>query len=185
VQALARGEKPWYNIALLNDGGKTMDKQAEKQTALTQERYDDLVAQLEKLRTVGRDDIAEKLRVARSYGDLSENAEYNETMDEQAKMEAQISKLEEELRNVTIIDETSVKTDVVHVGVTVKVKDLVYGDIETFQILGTGRLEDGILLDTSPLGKALLGKGQGEVAEFYSPTGNGKILRFEVLEISK
>ncbi|MDR1805247.1 MAG: GreA/GreB family elongation factor [Clostridium sp.] len=162
-----------------------MDKQAEKQTALTQERYDDLVAQLEKLRTVGRDDIAEKLRVARSYGDLSENAEYNETMDEQAKMEAQISKLEEELRNVTIIDETSVKTDVVHVGVTVKVKDLVYGDIETFQILGTGRLEDGILLDTSPLGKALLGKGQGEVAEFYSPTGNGKILRFEVLEISK
>ncbi|MDR3344566.1 MAG: GreA/GreB family elongation factor [Oscillospiraceae bacterium] len=157
----------------------------DKQTVLPQERYDELLAQLEKLRTAGRDDIAEKLRVARSYGDLSENAEYNETMDEQAKMEAQISRLEGELRNVTILDETSVTTDVVHVGVYVKVKDLIYGDIETFQILGTGRLEDGILLDTSPLGKALLGKAVGESAEFYSPTGNGKILRYEVLEISK
>ena len=157
----------------------------EKQTILTQERYDELAAQLEKLRTLGRDDIAEKLRVARSYGDLSENAEYNETMDEQAKMESQIAKLEDELRNVTILDESTVDTDVVRLGVYVKTKDLIHGDIETHQILGTGRLEDGILLDTSPLGKALLGKGSGEVAEFYSPTGNGKILRFEIIEIYK
>jgi len=155
----------------------------DKQTVLTQDRYDELKSQLEKLRTVGRDDIAEKLRVARSYGDLSENAEYNETMDEQAKMESQISKLEEELRNVTILDEATVDTDVVRLGVYVKTRDLIHGDIETHQILGTGRLEDGILLDTSPLGKALLGKAAGEVAEFYSPTGNGKILRFEVIEI--
>jgi len=154
-----------------------------KQTILTQEHYDDLMSQLEKLRTIGRDDIAEKLRIARSYGDLSENAEYNETMDEQAKMEAQISKLEEELRNVTIIDHTEVETDVVRLGAYVKTKDLIHGDIETHQILGTGRLEDGILLDTSPLGKALLGKAAGEVAEFFSPVGNGKIMRFEVVEI--
>ncbi|MDR0883012.1 MAG: transcription elongation factor GreA [Oscillospiraceae bacterium] len=157
---------------------------AENKTVLTQERYDALMAELEKLRTVGRDDIAEKLRVARSYGDLSENAEYNETMDEQAKMESQIAELEAELRNVEIIATDDMATDVVAIGVIVKVKDLVYGDIETFQMLGTGGLEDGILSDASPLGKALLGKRVGETVEFYSPTGNGKILRYEVLDIS-
>jgi len=156
----------------------------EKQTLLTQSRYDALIKELEYLRTAGRDDIAEKLKIARSYGDLSENAEYNETMDEQAKMEANISSLEEQLRYASILDQSTVKTDVVRLGVTVQTKDLLHGDVEFHQILGTGKLEDGILQEDSPMGKALMGKAVGEVAEFYSPTGNGKVLRYEVLGIS-
>jgi len=157
----------------------------EKQTVLTQERYKELSEELESLRTVGRDDIAEKIRVARSFGDLSENAEYNEAMDEQAKLEARIAKLEEDLRNVSILDEDAISTDAVSPGCKVTLRDLEFDETVQYKILGRGDIDNGIISDQSPMGMALIGKQMGEVAEFQAPGASGKMLRFEVLEISK
>lgn len=157
----------------------------DKQTILTQDRYKELVTELENLRTVGRDDIAEKIRVARSFGDLSENAEYNEAMDEQAKLESRIAKLEEDLRNVTILDEDAIGTDAVSTGSKVTLLDLEFDEQVQYKILGRGDINNDIISDQSPMGMALIGKQVGEVAEFHAPGTNGKILRFEVLEISK
>lgn len=157
----------------------------EKQTVLTQERYKNLTDELEQLRTVGRDDIAEKIKVARSFGDLGENAEYNEAMDEQAKLEARIAKLEDSLRNVQILDEDSISTDIVSTGSKVTLKDLEFDEVEQYKILGSGDIDNGIISDESPMGRALLGKKVGEIAEFQVPGAAGKTLRFEVLEISK
>ena len=157
----------------------------DKQTVLTQERYKELVAELEDLRTAGRDDIAEKIRVARSFGDLSENAEYNEAMDEQAKLESRIAKLEEDLRNVTILDEDTINTDAVSAGAKVTLRDLEFDETVQYKILGRGDIDNGIISDQSPMGMALIGKTVGEIAEFQVPGAAGKTLRFEVLEISK
>ena len=157
----------------------------DKQTVLTQDRYKELSEELENLRTVGREDIAEKIKEARSFGDLSENAEYNEAMDEQAKLESRISKLEEDLRNVQILDEDAINTDVVNTGSRVTLKDLVYDEIVQYKILGQGDINNNIISDQSPMGMALIGKKVGETVSFPAPGSSGKLLRFELLEISK
>ena len=95
-----------------------------QETILTQEGYQKLVDELEDLKTKGRDDTAERISIARSFGDLSENAEYNEAMNEQARMEARIAKIEQDLLNVVIIDENTIGTETVHAGSKVKIKDL-------------------------------------------------------------
>lgn len=156
-----------------------------KQTVLTQDRYKELVEELDHLRTIGRDDIAEKIKVARSFGDLSENAEYNEAMDEQAKLEARIAKLEDDLRNVTILDEDAINTDTVSAGAKVTVRDLEFDEVMQYKILGQGDIDHGIISDQSPMGMALIGKKVGEIAEYQVPGTGGKMLRFEVMEISK
>jgi len=157
----------------------------DKQTVLTQDRYKELSEELENLRTVGREDIAEKIKEARSFGDLSENAEYNEAMDEQAKLESRISKLEEDLRNVQILDEDAINTDVVSTGSRVTLKDLVYDETVQYKILGRGDINNNIISDQSPMGMALIGKKVGETVSFPAPGNSGKLLSFEVLEISK
>ena len=96
----------------------------EKKTVFTREDYNKLSEELNRLKTEGRDDIAEKIKEARSHGDLSENAEYDEAMNEQAKMEAEIAKLEADLRNATILDEEEISTEMVHVGSKVKLYDI-------------------------------------------------------------
>ncbi len=156
----------------------------DKQTVLTQERYKELSEELENLRTLGRDDIAEKIKVARSFGDLSENAEYNEAMDEQAKLESRIAKLEDDLRNVTILDESAINTDIISTGSKVKLQDLEFDETVSYKILGRGDIDNGIISDQSPMGMALIGKKVGDIAEFQVGA-SGKLLRFEVLEISK
>ena len=100
----------------------------EKLTIYTREDYEKLSAELNRLKTEGRDDIAEKIKEARSHGDLSENAEYDEAMNEQAKMEAEIAKLEADLRNAKILDEEELTTEVVHIGAKVKLLDMEYNE---------------------------------------------------------
>ncbi len=155
----------------------------EKQTVFTREDYNKLSAELNRLKTEGRDDIAEKIKEARSHGDLSENAEYDEAMNEQAKMEAEIAKLEASLRNAKILDEEELTTEQIHIGSKVKLLDMEYNEEVEYKILGKSDIENGIISDLSPVGSAVMGKKVGDVADVHTPSG--AIIKMKVLAISK
>jgi transcription elongation factor GreA len=153
-------------------------------TFLTAEGYKKLVEELEHLRTTGREQIASKIKEARSFGDLSENAEYDEAMNEQAIMEAKIARLEEELKNAQILDDEDVRTDVIGVGSLVKVYDRTYEEELEFQIIGKAQAnpDEKRISDESPIGRALLGHAVGDVVEVETPGG---AVNMEILSISK
>ena len=155
----------------------------EKKTVFTREDYNKLSAELNRLKTEGRDEIAEKIKEARSHGDLSENAEYDEAMNEQAKMEAEIAELEAELRNAKILDEEDLTTEVVHIGSKVKLLDLEYNEELEYKILGKSDIEHGIISDLSPVGSAVMNKKVGDVADVHTPSG--KVIKMQILAISK
>ncbi len=138
----------------------------------------ELEAELEQLKTEGRVDIAEKLKVARSYGDLSENSEYDEAKSEQAKIEARIQELEYQLKNAVIIDNTA--SDKVSMGSKVTV--LRDGQKFVYEIVGFSQSNpsQGKISDESPVGKALIGAGVGEKVVVEAPIGN---LEFEIKSI--
>jgi len=154
------------------------------QTFLTAEGYKKLVEELERLRTTGREQTAAKIKEARSFGDLSENAEYDEAMNEQAIMEAKIARLEDELKNAQILDDEDVRTDVIGVGSLVKVYDQTYEEELEFQIIGKAQAnpDEKRVSDESPIGRALLGHAVGEVVEVETPGGP---VSMEILSISK
>ncbi len=155
----------------------------EKKTVFTREDYNKLSEELNRLKTEGRDDIAEKIKEARSHGDLSENAEYDEAMNEQAKLEAEIAKLEADLRNAKILDETELTTEFVRIGSKVKLYDMDFEEEVEYKILGKSDLDNGIISDLSPVGSAVMGKKVGDIAEVLTPSG--KVIKMEILEISK
>lgn len=155
----------------------------EKQTVFTREDYNKLSEELNKLKTEGRDDIAEKIKEARSHGDLSENAEYDEAMNEQAKLEADIAKLEADLRNAKILDESDLTTEIVHIGSKVKLLDMEYDEELEFKILGKSDIENNVISDLSPVGSAIMNKKVGDVAEIHTPSG--KVTKMKILSISK
>ena len=155
----------------------------EKQTIYTREDYEKLSAELNRLKTEGRDDIAEKIKEARSHGDLSENAEYDEAMNEQAKMEAEIAKLEADLRNAKILDEEELTTEVVHIGAKVKLLDMEYNEEVEYKILGKSDHDNNIISDLSPVGSAVMNKKIGDIADVHTPSG--KIIKMQILAISK
>ena len=155
----------------------------EKKTVFTREDYNKLSEELNRLKTEGRDDIAEKIKEARSHGDLSENAEYDEAMNEQAKLEAEIAKLEADLRNAKILDETELTTEFVRIGSKVKLYDMDFEEEVEYKILGKSDIENNIISDLSPVGSAVMGKKVGDIAEVMTPSG--KIIKMEILEISK
>ena len=155
----------------------------EKQTVFTREDYNKLSAELNRLKTEGRDDIAEKIKEARSHGDLSENAEYDEAMNEQAKMEAEIAKLEADLRNAKILDEKELTTESIHIGSKVKLYDIDYEEEVEYKILGKSDIDNGIISDLSPVGSAIMGKKVGDIVSVNTPTG--KVIEMKILAISK
>ena len=155
----------------------------EKQTVFTREDYNKLSAELNRLKTEGRDDIAEKIKEARSHGDLSENAEYDEAMNEQAKMEAEIAKLEADLRNAKILDEKERTTESIHIGSKVKLYDMDYEEEVEYKILGKSDIDNGIISDLSPVGSAIMGKKVGDIVSVNTPTG--KVIEMKILAISK
>lgn len=155
----------------------------EKQTVFTREDYNKLSAELNRLKTEGRDDIAEKIKEARSHGDLSENAEYDEAMNEQAKMEAEIAKLEADLRNAKILDEKELTTESIHIGSKVKLYDMDYEEEVEYKILGKSDIDNGIISDLSPVGSAIMGKKVGDIVSINTPTG--KVIEMKILAISK
>ncbi len=155
-----------------------------KAIKLTDEGLKKLQDELENLKTEGRTQIAEKIKVARGYGDLSENSEYDEAKNEQAKIEARIIELESMLKNVEIIAEKKSATKTVTVGSKVKVLDIEFDEEMEFRVVGSAEADpaQGYISDESPVGKALLGKKAGEVVKAETPDGE---VDFKIVAISK
>ena len=166
-------------FAIQLKGRKTMAQEI----LLTKDAYEKKHAELEELKTTGRDNIAEKIKEARSFGDLSENSEYDEALNEQAKLEARISKLENELKDAKILDESAINTEVVHLGSSVKILDEEYDEVEEYQILSESQAnpDEGIISDQSAVGKALLGHKVNDLVDVKLP--NGATITFKILEI--
>ena len=155
-----------------------------KQVLLTDEGLKKLEAELEELKTVKRKEIAEKIKVALSFGDLSENSEYDEAKNDQAMIESRISTIEDMLKNVKVIDEDDLTTEHIHVGSKVRVRDVEFDEVCEYQIVGSNEADpaDGRISDESPVGKGLLGHKVGERVEVETPAGP---MAYEILEISK
>lgn len=156
----------------------------EKQEILTQEGYNKIEEEVEYLKTVKRKEVAERIKVAISFGDLSENAEYDEAKNEQAKLEEQILKLEEKLRNAEVIDESQIDLNIVTAGSIVKLYDYNFEEEVEYTIVGSSEADpfDGKISNESPVGKGLLGARVGEELEIQAPDG---IMKFKVLEINR
>ena len=161
---------------------------AGKQVILTQEGLEKLEQELEELKSVQRKEIAEKIKVALSFGDLSENSEYDEAKNEQAIMEARIADIEVTLKNVKVIDESELSNENIHIGskVEVRVNNPRTGktDVYNYKIVGSNEADplSGNISDESAVGKALLGHGIGDKIEVEVPAG---MMEYEVLAISK
>ena len=151
---------------------------------ITEEGLKKLEAELENLKSVKRKEIAEKIKVALSFGDLSENSEYDEAKNEQAIMEARIIEIEAMLKNVKIIDEQELSTEMVHVGSKVKVNDMQYDEIIDYKIVGANEANprEGKISDESPVGATLLGHRVGEIVRVETPGG---ICNYKIVEIYK
>ena len=150
---------------------------------LTKEGVEKYEKRLEYLKTTGRTEIAEQIKIARSFGDLSENAEYDAAKIEQARMEYEIVEIEAMLRNVVIIDEDNINTDVVNVGNTITVKNKTLGQELTFQIVGSAEANpmEKRISNESPVGAALLKHKVGEEVLINAPDGAYKL---KIVEIS-
>ena len=155
-----------------------------KATTMSREGFNKLQEELEYLVTVKRKEVADKLKEARSYGDLSENAEYDEAKNEQGMLEAQIADLEATIANAIIVDDGDLSLDEVGVGSFVKLKDFDLNEIIEYQIVGSTESDpdNNKISDESPIGKACLKKKVGDVFEVEAPIG---ALKFEVLDINK
>ncbi|MGN0551656.1 MAG: transcription elongation factor GreA [Acutalibacteraceae bacterium] len=156
----------------------------QKQVLLTEEGLRNLEQELDELKSVKRKEIAEKIKVALSFGDLSENSEYDEAKNDQAMVEARISTIEAMLKNVKIIDESEISNEYVHVGSTVRVMNLTANRECRYKIVGSNEADpcEGLISDESPVGKNLLDKKVDEVVSIETPGG---IVDYKVLEITK
>ena len=156
----------------------------EKEVILTQEGFDKLEEQLNYLKTEKRTEIAERIKIARGFGDLSENAEYDETKNAQAENEQAIADLEAKIRNAKIIDSKEIDTKTVQVGNLVKLLDLEFNEEVLYTIVGSTEvnLEENKISNESPMGKALIGRKKGETIEVDAPAG---IIKFKILAIKK
>lgn len=155
-----------------------------KTNTVSKAGYEKLQADLDYLITVRRAEVAEKLKEARSFGDLSENAEYDEAKNEQGILEARIAELENLIANAIVVDDDDISVDEIGVGSIVKIRDLEFDEIEELQIVGSTESDpdNNKISDESPIGKAALKKKVGDVFEVEAPVGT---LKFEVIEISK
>ncbi len=155
-----------------------------KEYRISAERLEELQQELTYLKTVREKEVAEQIKEARSFGDLSENSEYDEAKNEQGKLYSRMAELEEILSNYTIIDDSEKSADMIHVGTTVVVKDLEFDEEETYEIVGSQEADpmNGRISEESPFGKALLGHKVGEEVVVEAPAGN---LRYQILKIER
>jgi len=157
---------------------------ANKETLLTLEGVEKLEKELEYLKTVKRREIAAKIKQALAFGDLSENAEYDEAKNEQAFVEGRISTLENMLRNAKVIDEDEIDTKNVTIVSIVVLEDAGTGEQEEYTIVGSAEADPfkHKISNESPVGKALLGKSKGDVVEINVPDG---VIKYRVVDIKK
>ena len=154
---------------------------SEKEVLLTQEGYDNLEKELEYLTTEKRGEIAERIKIALGFGDLSEN---DEAKGAQAANEAKIAELENKLRYAKIIDESEIDTKTVQVGNTVKILDVEFDEEETYTIVGSTEvdLSQNKISNESPIGSALLGAKKGQTVEVNAPAG---VIKYKIVSITK
>ena len=155
----------------------------EKDVILTQEGYDKLEKELNYLKTEKRAEIADRIKVALGFGDLSENSEYDEAKNAQAENEGKIVELENKLRNAKIIDEKDIDTTTVQVGNKVKVLDIEFDEKIEYTIVGSTEvnLAENKISNESPLGEALLGAKKNQVVEVKAPAG---VMKYKILNIT-
>lgn len=157
---------------------------AEKEVLLTPEGLQKLEEELEHLKGVKRREVAERIKLAISYGDISENSEYEDAKNEQAFVEGRILTLEKMLRNARIIQEDEVKTDLVSIGSTVRLKDLEFDEEVEYTIVGSAEADPASnkISNESPVGRALIGKAVGSTVDVAVPAGT---IQFQVLNIKR
>lgn len=155
-----------------------------KEFKMSQARYDELKQELDYSKTTRADEVAELIKEARGFGDLSENSEYDEAKNEQAKIEAQISELEETISHAKVISDHEIQTDMVNVGISVTVYDMDYDEEVEYQIVSSREVDplENKISDQSPIGKALIGTKVGDIISVEVPDG---IAKFKVMKIEK
>lgn len=155
-----------------------------KEFKLTRERLKELEAELNYLKTTREKEVAEQIKEARSFGDLSENSEYDEAKNEQAKLYGRIAEVENILTHAVMIDETAEAAGTVGLGCTVKVRDVEFDEISVYTIVGSQEANpmEARISDDSPFGKAMLGKHIGDVVEVEAPVG---MVQFEILAVER
>ncbi len=153
-----------------------------KEVILTPEGFKKLKAEIEHLSTVKRREVADRIRVAREFGDIAENAEYDDAKNEQMLLEHRIATLEERLKAARVIEKKEITTDVVSVGSRVKLRDMDAKQTVEYHIVGSAEANpvENKLSNESPVGRAIIGKKKGEVVEVAAPRG---ALKFKIMEI--
>ena len=151
---------------------------------LTEEGLKQLQEEVDHLSTVKRDEVAERIREARDFGDISENSEYDDAKNEQAMLEHRISVLQEKLRRARVIKESDIDTDKVSIGSTVTLKDIERGEVRVYTLVGSAEADPSKakLSNESPVGQAIIGKRVGDVVTVPVPVGS---LSYEVIAIGK
>lgn len=157
---------------------------SDKEVLLTSEGLDKLEKELEYLRTVARREVAEHIKQALEFGDISENSEYEDAKNEQAFIEGRIATLEKMLRNARVIDESEMKKDVVGLGSKVKLQDLETGEIHDYWLVGSAESDpvNDRISNEAPVGKAILGKKAGMVVDVVVPAG---VIQYKIMEVSR
>lgn len=155
-----------------------------KEFKITSSRLRELEEELNYLKTTREKEVAEQIKEARSFGDLSENSEYDEAKNEQAKLYGRIAEVENILANAVIIDENDDLAGIVSLGCTIKVRDMEFDEIEIYAIVGSQEADPamGRISDDSPFGRAALGKTIGDTIEYDAPAG---AVRYEILGVEK
>lgn len=156
----------------------------EKEYKMSQARKDELEQELNYLKTTRSDEVAEQIKIARGFGDLSENSEYDEAKNEQGKLYSRIAEVENILANYVVIEEHETDPNSVRLGSKVKVLDLEFEEEESYQVVGSQEADpmNGRISEDSPFGKALLGNAVGDEVQVEAPAG---VLRYRILEIQK
>ena len=157
-----------------------------KDVILTPEGLEKLKAELEELTTTKRREVAERIKDAREYGDISENSEYDDAKNEQAMLESRIAALEEKLRSAVVVDASELTNEVVQVGSIVKVKDGASGKSETYTIVGSAEANpaEKKLSNESPVGRALIGHKAKEKVKVQLPNGKNRELTIQKIEVA-
>jgi transcription elongation factor GreA len=153
-----------------------------REVILTPEGYEKLKQEIEYLSNEKRREVADRIRQAREFGDINENAEYDDAKNEQALLEQRIAKLEERLRDARVLEKGEVKSDVVSVGSVVRLRDIDAGKTFEYYIVGSAEADPAELRlsNESPVGKAIMGRKKGETVEASTPRG---VLKFKILGI--
>ena len=160
----------YYDVLITIKGAITVE---EKVFPMTLEGKKKLEDEIHELKTVKRKEVVERIKIARGFGDLSENSEYDAAKDEQAFVEGRITTLENMVRNAEIIDSSDSANDIVYIGKTITFKELPKGDDETYTIVGSAEADPfkGLISNDSPIAKALLGHKVNEEVSVPTPSG--------------